>query len=332
LMLRQAGPHRVMGIAEIEVYVGRAPSMPPSPPPPSPPPIPPASPPVGPSPPSPPLPPRHPPFAVISDWEAGFAQRIWGCCKPSCSFPQNHHIFGDPQTPFCDVLGNRNPMRFAKDGCWKGEGSNGYQCFEQAPWRDDTDPLLSYGFFAGSSRIAGCNRCFELDFGSSIGHLDPGNIGSRRLAKARKRMVVQSVTIWPDDGHGPGGANSAEDFHLYIPGGGVQWQGNACNLQWELEARQVDAGMEHGGMLSRCQGCPGDDSRGCVPDRTKSHEEVRACVKMMCNITFGMPRLHNLKASCDWFADWFEIADIPRFRYREVGCPQAILAVTGPGA
>jgi hypothetical protein len=124
LMLRQAGPHRVMGIAEIEVYVGRAPSMPPSPPPPSPPPIPPASPPVGPSPPSPPLPPRHPPFAVISDWEAGFAQRIWGCCKPSCSFPQNHHIFGDPQTPFCDVLGNRNPMRFAKDGCWKGVRAN----------------------------------------------------------------------------------------------------------------------------------------------------------------------------------------------------------------
>ena len=47
----------------------------------------------------------------------------------------------------------------------------------------------------------------------------------------------------------------------------------------------------------------------------------------MCNATFGdtrFPHLAPLRTSCEWFADWFELADYPTFRYREVGCPAAI--------
>jgi hypothetical protein len=29
--------------------------------------------------------------------------------------------------------------------------------------------------------------------------------------------------------------------------------------------------------------------------------------------------------ACDWFVDWFEVADNPEFLYKEIPCPQALI-------
>lgn len=320
VMLLQTGDEaRPLGVAEIALFSLAPPSTPPLPPPPSPFPLPPYPPPQPPSPPSPPHPPWHPPTQAVSEWiENGWTTRFWNCCKQSCSWPQNH-VFGDPITPYCDQYNRRQPRGYAKNGCQSSAASSGYTCFNQAPWSDDVDSDLSFGFVSASSSFAKCNHCYELDFSSSAGKLDSSDVGSRRLAAAGKRMIVQAVNV------GEGLARG--EFGLLIPGGGLgnAWKG--CYAQWNLKQRPgLDIGLKFGGMLSRCQGCA-NPGTGCVPDRSKSHEALRACVKAMCNATFGAPewpQTQPLKQGCDWFADWYELADHPTVRFREVHCPVAI--------
>ena len=315
IMLKLVGWARTLSIAELEIYTLAPPSLPPLPPPPSPPPVPPTPPPGWPSPPYPPSPPHHPPIQALSDWSGGFATRYWDCCKPSCSWPQNHHVFGDPQTPFCDRTGVTQILRrYEHSGCEAGLAWQGYTCFDQAPWRDDVDNTLSYGFVASSRQFAGCNRCFELDFGSSAGHFSPGDRGSRELAARGKRMIVQATNI---------GADVEEtQFDLMIPGGGVGLFGTGCHSQWELASRpNVDIGLQYGGFLSRCQGCA-EPGSGCVPDWRISHEELKTCVRSMCDEVFGLSELQRLREACHWYVDWFEVADKPTFQYREVNCPR----------
>lgn len=165
-----------------------------------------------------------------------------------------------------------------------------------------------------------CNKCFELDFGSSIGKFDPFDHGSRQLAAAGKRMIVMGV-------HGNDGEVRPAQIDLMIPGGGVGYYTEGCSAQLP----NVDMGLQYGGILSRCQGCPGPGR--CVPERRKSYDELSACVKSTCNASFGsplLPHLHELKQGCDWFVDWFMLADTPRLRSREIECPQEILSHAVP--
>ena len=169
------------------------------------------------------------------------------------------------------------------------------------------------------STTTGCNRCFELDFSNSVGYATARDVGSKRLAAAGKRMIVQTISTGEEFPEGM--------FALLVPGGGDN--GIGCLRNWGLQSRPegYDIGLPYGGMLSSCQGCVGSGLE-CVPDPNIPHEQVRACVKAMCNRTFGgpdYPHLHGLHTACDdWFADWFEAADQPTMRYREVGCPAEI--------
>ena len=235
--------------------------------------------------------------------------------------------FGDPITPFCAANNARQTGHrdaYGRSGCETGEASHGYMCYNQAPWVDDLDPNLAYGFVYAKQSYAGCNRCFEFDFAQSVGKYEEewggySDVGSMRLSRKRKRMIVQAVAVDAsfDDGQ----------FGIFVPGGGVESQWRGCMVQWGLQQRPtLDIGASYGGMLARCQGCA-DPGRGCVPDRRLNYDELKLCVKAMCNATFGAPQyshLAPLRTSCEWFADWFELADYPTFRYREVGCPSAI--------
>ena len=214
------------------------------------------------------------------------------------------------------MANRRHVNRYETSGCQSQVPYAAYTCYNQAPWVDDADPMLAYGFVASSPRFSGCNRCLELDFGASVGNYEVSDTGSKRLAAAGKRMIVQATNI---------GADVAEaQFDLMIPGGGVGLFQMGCHAQWGLDRRpEVDIGVQYGGMLSRCQGCE-EPGTGCVPDRTRSHDEIRACVRGMCDATFSLPELVELKDACHWFVDWFEIADNPTLRFREVGCPQQI--------
>ena len=327
IMLRQVGVARTLSIAEFEIYQMAPPSAPPVPPPPSPPPIPPISPPGWPSPPFPPLPPQHPPIEAMSDWQHSRTSRFWDCCRPTCASPFAHPIFGDPQTQFCHKNNGLHQQHYAYSVCEKPSDPNaGHACFEQAPRVDELNPKLSYGFVSASKSFVGCNRCFELDFGSSVGYRQASDVGSRRLALAGKRMIVQAVN--------PTGDAAEPNFNLMIPGGGTAGGGTAggsqgCDVQWLLDRRlEVDIGNAFGGMLARCQGCEGDGADCTPPDPPIPHEELRTCVRNMCEIAFvdsSMPNFEKLKAGCDWYVDWFEMADEPTVRFREVRCPAGIL-------
>ena len=157
-------------------------------------------------------------------------------------------------------------------------------CYNQAPWVDDLDPNLAYGFVYAKQSYAGCNRCFEFDFAQSVGKYEEewggySDVGSMRLSRKRKRMIVQAVAVDAsfDDGQ----------FGIFVPGGGVESQWRGCMVQWGLQQRPtLDIGASYGGMLARCQGCA-DPGRGCVPDRRLNYDELKLCVKAMCNATFG---------------------------------------------
>lgn len=34
-------------------------------------------------------------------------------------------------------------------------------------------------------------------------------------------------------------------------------------------------------------------------------------------------------AGCDWYINWFQMADNPDIRYQEIECPQEILDISG---
>ena len=250
-------------------------------------------------------------IALESEWHDGWFTRYWDCCKPSCSWPQNHLIPNDYRTPQCDANNFLNPKVYKESGCDRRNGPEaGFACFNQGPWQDASDPTLSYGFIALPSVSGSCNTCFEIDFSSSAGYYAPGDEGSRRLRG--KRMIVQATNIGSDV--------TAGQMDLMIPGGGVGLF-NGCAKQWGRGG--VDMGVKYGGFLSRCQGCsdPGD---GCVP-RKESYETLRSCVADMCEAAFGENAAYaDLRASCLWFVDWYMLADNPSHRYRRVECPAAV--------
>ena len=305
------GVARQLAIAELNAFVMAPPAVPPSAPPLLPPPRPPSLPPYCPSPPSPPRPPQHPPIVALEGvWHDGFATRYWDCCKPSCSWPQAHTQFGEYRTPMCTISGGLNLKPYGPSGCGHPRDDRaGFACYNQGPWRDDVDPEhLSYGFVASSRLGASCNSCFELDFGESHGHYELDDVGSQRLRG--KRMIVQATNVGDDVAPG--------QFDLMIPGGGVGLF-NGCVAQW---GAGKDLGITYGGFLSKCQGCA-QPGAGCKP-RKQPYEETRRCVQAMCEQAFSEPKFADLKASCEWFVTWYQMADNPTFRFRSIECPAAI--------
>lgn len=184
----------------------------------------------------------------------------------------------------------------ASNGCSSG---NAFQCHTYAPWAVSSN--LAYGYAA----VAGgdiCGRCYEVEFTGQGHHWnDPGS-----AALGGKRMVVQALNIGGDVGSG--------QFDLLIPGGGVGLF-NGCSRQWDVSESEL--GARYGGFLTTCR------------EQGGSHEQVKSCVLNSCQLVFGARGLTELQAGCEWFVEWFEAADNPNLRYREVACPAELSGASG---
>jgi hypothetical protein len=223
----------------------------------------------------------------------GYATRFWDCCKPHCGWPGNVPSGMSPMNS-CNASGTQVVSSNTQSAC---AGGSAFECYGLAPWA--VNSTLSYGYAATSSGDV-CGRCYQLDFtGTSF---NAGNdAGSRTLAG--KRMIVQAINVGFDVGNG--------QFDLLIPGGGVG-QFNACSTQWGVSNSEL--GAQFGGFLTVCKQQGG------------TFDQHKACVSQRCTNVFGSRGLTDLAAGCRWFVDWFQVADNPALRYKEVTCPAELIA------
>lgn len=165
-------------------------------------------------------------------------------------------------------------------------GGNAYTCYNQAP-RAVSD-TVSYGYVAVPNPQ--CGKCYHIQFTGSSHNAgnDPGS-----AAIAGKHMIVQVTNTGGDVGQ--------NQMDLMIPGGGVGLNPNTCPAQWGMN----DLGPIHGGFLSACSGDHSD------------HNSRKQCVRSRCD---KLPA-GDLRDGCNWFVDWFEVADNPNFKYEEIQCP-----------
>jgi hypothetical protein len=110
-----------------------------------------------------------------------------------------------------------------------------------------------------------------------------------------KQMIVQVINI------GDGGQNA---FDLLIPGGGVGAL-DGCSRQWNTQ----QLGLRYGGFRAVC--ADGD------------------CVRNMCQQAFG--NRPDLMRGCDWYIEWFKMADNPKVVFKKVSCPQEIKNISQIG-
>jgi hypothetical protein len=183
------------------------------------------------------------------------------------------------------------------------DGGGAFQCYELAPFA--VSDTLAYGYAATSSGDV-CGRCFQLQF-TGQSHNSPGDPGSAALQG--KTMIVQAINIGFDVGGG--------QFDLLVPGGGVG-AFNACSTQWGVSNEEL--GVQYGGFLAACKNELGWNA---------SLEQYKSCVTNRCNSVFGSRGLTTLQQGCLWFADWFEAADNPALKYKEVACPAELINGSG---
>jgi len=183
------------------------------------------------------------------------------------------------------------------------DGGNAHMCYGLTPW--SVSNTLSYGFAATSSGDV-CGRCYEIQFtGSSHnGGNDPGS-----AALSGKRMIVQATNIGYDVSGG--------QFDILVPGGGVG-AFNACSDQWGVSNSEL--GAQYGGFLAACK-----DELGY----NASLSQYKSCLSNRCDNVFGSRGLTELQQGCQWYANWFEAADNPALKWKEVACPAAITSRSG---
>lgn len=166
---------------------------------------------------------------------------------------------------------------------------NAFMCWDQAPWA--LDDTLAYGYVAFNG--VPCGRCFQIEF-TGTSYNGGMNAGTGPLNG--KTMIVQVTNI---------GDIGANHFDLQIPGGGVGSAGSAACLR---QFPGADLGAQSGGFRTSCNG-----------DRT--------CVQNRCQTVFGSRP--DLLAGCTWFVNWFNAADNPNLRYKQIACPAAITQRSG---
>ncbi|MFT7560164.1 MAG: hypothetical protein ACI93R_002082 [Flavobacteriales bacterium] len=171
------------------------------------------------------------------------------------------------------------------------------------PW--SVSDTLAYGYAATQSGDV-CGRCYQLEF-TGESHNAPGDPGSAALAG--KSMIVQAINIGFDVGGG--------QFDIMIPGGGVG-AFNACSSQWGVS--NTELGAQYGGFLSACKSELGFN---------ESLSTYKGCVVQRCDNVFGSRGLTELHEGCLWYANWFESADNPALKYKEVTCPAALNSGSG---
>jgi hypothetical protein len=168
-------------------------------------------------------------------------------------------------------------------------GNVGYVCSSDAPRA--VSSTVSYGYVAVPSPQ--CGACYHIQF-TGTSHNAPNDPGSAALNG--KHMIVRVSNT--------GGDVASGQFDLMIPGGGVGVNPNTCPEQWGTSAGNM--GSQYGGFLSSCTG---------------DHAARKTCVRNKCNTIVPAGQLRD---SCNWFVDWFEVADNPNFKVESISCPSDI--------
>jgi hypothetical protein len=122
-------------------------------------------------------------------------------------------------------------------------------------------------------------------------------------------MIVQAMNV----GHDVGGGQ----FDLLVPGGGVG-AFNACSSQWGVSNDEL--GAQYGGFLTKCKQGLGHSA---------SLSDYKSCVAEQCTNVFERRGLTDLAAGCRWYVDWFQAADNPSLKYKEVPCPAELTSESG---
>ncbi|MDA7746345.1 hypothetical protein N8878_03330 [Psychromonas sp.] len=226
----------------------------------------------------------------------GYATRYWDACKPHCSWKEN--VFDLPMKT-CNITNQVNP--FGDEIASSCDGGDAYTCWDMAPKRiSDT---LSYGYAAVPVDGDICGKCFKLTF-TGTGKYNDQEAGSVALKAKQKEMIVMASNIGYDVAGG--------QFDLLIPGGGVG-AFNASSTQWQVTNEEL--GAQYGGFLTACQQEHGYNDT----------DTLKSCVQSQCDSVFDELGMEDLKSGCDWYVDWFEMADNPNLEYEEVTCPDALI-------
>lgn len=233
--------------------------------------------------------------------EEGYATRYWDGCKPHCSWYLNAD--GNPMKT-CDINNDTNSFdtaeTYTSSSC---DGGDAYTCWDMSPF--EVSDTLSYGFAAVPADDVNCGTCYELTF-TGEGKYNEDDTGSAALKSQNKSMIVMATNIGYDVSGG--------QFDILIPGGGVG-AFNACSTQWGVSSDAL--GAQYGGFLTSCQSQYGyDDS-----------DTLKSCVQNYCDTVFAADGMEDLKDGCEWFIDWYEIADNPVIEYEEVTCPDALVEI-----
>lgn len=186
--------------------------------------------------------------------------------------------------PACGQNGTSHVDANAKNAC--ESGGSAYTCYSQAPRAVSNN--ISYGYVAVPSPQ--CGQCYHLQF-TGEGQHNSNDPGSKAIQG--KHMIVKVTNTGGDVSHG--------QFDLMIPGGGVGIFQGACSAQWG----QIDMGAQYGGFLTSCSG---------------DHNARKQCVRNKCN---QLPA-GEVRDACNWFVDWFQVADNPKFRYEPTNCPAGL--------
>lgn len=170
-------------------------------------------------------------------------------------------------------------------------------CHSYVPWA--VSDQLSYGFAAVAATGDICGKCYQLQFAgrSFNGGADPGS-----AALAGKSMIVQAINI--------GGDVNSGQFDILTPGGGVG-RFNACSSQWGVSASEL--GETYGGFLARCK------------RQSNDHSALKSCVMQSCMNVFEAKNLTELAAGCKWFVEWYQVADDPALKFKEISCPSELM-------
>lgn len=238
-------------------------------------------------------------YPPIQNGCRGYATRFWDCCKPHCGW-QGNVPSGVSALNSCTA--SNAPLSDVNAGS-SCNGGGAFMCQGLAPYAVNSN--LAYGYAATSNGDI-CGRCYQLDFDGSS-HNAGNDPGSRALAG--KTMIVQAMNVGYDVNGG--------QFDLLVPGGGVG-AFNACSAQWGVSNGEL--GAQYGGFLSKCKQQHGYNA---------SLDTYKSCVAQQCTSVFGSRGLKDLEAGCRWFADWFQAADNPALKYKEVACPAALTSESG---
>ncbi|MDF3067978.1 MAG: endoglucanase [Polyangiaceae bacterium] len=174
------------------------------------------------------------------------------------------------------------------------DNGSAFACYSEAPRALGSH--LSYGYIAKKS--PNCGTCYQIQF-TGQGFYSANDPGSKLIAG--KQMIVKVSNTGSDV--------ADQQFDLMIPGGGVGLKKGGCTKQW---GDNIDFGAEYGGFYS---GDPKD-----LNCNEGTHAQKKACVKALCNqIPAG-----DARDGCYWWVDWLELADNPKFRFKETQCPNDI--------